>query len=214
MNEQLIEVGLIGAGGHASDVMAALESHSAREGALLRVHLFADGDFDSRRFVGRAANFEGGLECIPEFDLDTWFLAAGYPQSRISLAAQVEKLNLSWGVAMHQGAIADFGVEVEGGVVILGGATISPLAVISRHAVVSQNASVGHDAYIGEFSSVMPLACVSGNCTVGKGVLIGAGATVLEGLRIGDGAVVGAGAVVLDDVPAGGVVVGVPGRLK
>jgi acetyltransferase-like isoleucine patch superfamily enzyme len=42
---------------------------------------------------------------------------------------------------------------------------------------------------------------------------VGAGATILGGVRIGHGAVIGAGAVVVSDVPPGGVVVGVPGRV-
>lgn len=46
--------------------------------------------------------------------------------------------------------------------------------------------------------------------TLGDGVTVGAGATVLGDVEVGDGATVGAGAVVVDDVPAGETVVGVP----
>ncbi|WP_290061236.1 serine O-acetyltransferase [Amycolatopsis solani] len=45
---------------------------------------------------------------------------------------------------------------------------------------------------------------------VGSGVFLGAGATLLGGVRVGDGASVGAGAVVLTDVPPGALAVGVP----
>ncbi|MEW6694997.1 MAG: acyltransferase [Pseudomonadota bacterium] len=44
------------------------------------------------------------------------------------------------------------------------------------------------------------------------GAWIGAGATVLQGVRIGKGAVVAAGSVVTHDVPPGTVVAGVPAR--
>jgi len=43
-------------------------------------------------------------------------------------------------------------------------------------------------------------------------VWIGAGATILKGVRIGRGASVGAGSVVTRDVPAGAIVAGVPAR--
>ena len=42
---------------------------------------------------------------------------------------------------------------------------------------------------------------------------VGAGATILPGIRIGEGAVVGAGSVVTRDVPDGAVVAGNPARL-
>ena len=48
---------------------------------------------------------------------------------------------------------------------------------------------------------------------IGKGVWIGAHATVLPGVTIGDNAVVAAGAVVNKDVPPGAVVGGVPAKV-
>jgi serine O-acetyltransferase len=49
--------------------------------------------------------------------------------------------------------------------------------------------------------------------TLGKGVVIGAGAKVLGPILIGDGAKIGSNAVVVRDVPAGATVVGIPGRV-
>lgn len=49
--------------------------------------------------------------------------------------------------------------------------------------------------------------------TLGKGVVIGAGAKILGPILIGDNARVGCNAVVVNDVPAGATVVGIPGRL-
>jgi serine O-acetyltransferase len=48
--------------------------------------------------------------------------------------------------------------------------------------------------------------------TLEREVTIGAGATLLGGIRVGAGASVGANAVVLDDVPPGATVVGAPAR--
>lgn len=48
---------------------------------------------------------------------------------------------------------------------------------------------------------------------VGANVVIGSNACVLGNIAIGDGARIGSGSVVVKPVPAGGTVVGVPGRL-
>ncbi len=49
---------------------------------------------------------------------------------------------------------------------------------------------------------------------LGRGVIVHAGARIIGPVRIGAGAVVGANAVVLDDVPGGGLAVGVPAVVK
>jgi acetyltransferase-like isoleucine patch superfamily enzyme len=48
---------------------------------------------------------------------------------------------------------------------------------------------------------------------IGKGVWIGANATILPGVQIGDHSVIGAGAVVTKDVAPYSVAVGVPARV-
>jgi serine O-acetyltransferase len=49
--------------------------------------------------------------------------------------------------------------------------------------------------------------------TLGRGVVIGAGAKVLGPIVVGDGAKIGSNAVVVRDVPAGATAVGIPARI-
>jgi serine O-acetyltransferase len=49
--------------------------------------------------------------------------------------------------------------------------------------------------------------------TLGNGVVVGAGASILGGFTVGDGARIGANAVVVKEVPPGATVVGVAGRI-
>ena len=77
---------------------------------------------------------------------------------------------------------------------------------IGKDAVIYQNVTVG--------AKTPDLAFRPGlRPALGDGVLLGAGAKVLGGIRLGDGVVVAANAVVLEDVPDGCLVGGVPGRV-
>ena len=49
--------------------------------------------------------------------------------------------------------------------------------------------------------------------TLAAGVVVGAGAKILGGFTVGEGARIGSNSVVVKEVPPGGTVVGIPGRL-
>jgi acetyltransferase-like isoleucine patch superfamily enzyme len=55
--------------------------------------------------------------------------------------------------------------------------------------------------------------CRSSGIVIEDDVWVGTNAVILDGVEIGEGSVIGAGAVVTKSVPAGSVVVGVPGRV-
>ncbi len=104
------------------------------------------------------------------------------------------------------------------------GVEIHPGATIGRRffidhgmgVVIGETAEVGDDVMIYHAVTLggRSLARTKRHPTVQDGVVIGAGARVLGPIVIGAGAQVGANAVVVKDVPAGAVVVGVPGRLQ
>ena len=84
----------------------------------------------------------------------------------------------------------------------IGGVHINPGAVLGRNCDVAHRVTIGTSA-MGR----------QGAPTVGDGVYIGTGATLIGKIRIGDGAKIAANTLVMSNVPAGVTVMGVPGRI-
>ena len=123
-----------------------------------------------------------------------------------------DKQNISFPNVIHPGASVNEYVSLGCGVVAAFASFISLDAVLGDFVFINNGASIGHDARIGAFTSVMPLAAISGNVTVGERCLIGVQCSIKQGLSIGNDATVGMGSVVLSDVPDGATVVGNPAR--
>lgn len=105
----------------------------------------------------------------------------------------------------------------------LTGIEIHPGAHIGRRFFIDHGMGVviGETAEIGDDCTLYHGVTLGGTSwkvgkrhpTLGKGVVIGAGAKVLGPLMIGDNARIGSNAVVIKDVPAGATAIGIPGRI-
>lgn len=105
----------------------------------------------------------------------------------------------------------------------LTGVEIHPAAVIGRRVFIDHGMGVvvGETAEIGDDCTLYHGVTLGGTTwnkgkrhpTLGKGVVIGAGAKVLGPIEIGDGAKIGSNAVVVKNVPPGATAVGIPARI-
>ncbi|MFN6566066.1 serine O-acetyltransferase [Dendronalium sp. ChiSLP03b] len=103
------------------------------------------------------------------------------------------------GIEIHPGAEIGKGVFIDHGM----GVVIGETAIVGDYTLIYQGVTLGGTGK--DNGKRHP--------TLGKNVVVGAGAKVLGNLQIGDRVRIGAGSIVLRDVPSDCTVVGVPGRI-
>lgn len=103
------------------------------------------------------------------------------------------------GIEIHPGAKIGPGFFIDHGMGV----------VIGETAEIGENVTLYHGVTLGGTSWKKEKR----HPTLGKSVVVGAGAKILGPIFVGDGSRIGAGSVVVKDVPANSVVVGVPGRV-
>lgn len=103
------------------------------------------------------------------------------------------------GIEIHPGAKIGKGVFIDHGL----GVVIGETAIVGDYSLIYQGVTLGGTGK--EAGKRHP--------TLGKNVVVGAGAKVLGNIQIGDNVRIGAGSVILRDVPCDRTVVGIPGRI-
>jgi len=160
------------------------------------------------------------IACILERDpaaRSTWEVLTCYPGLHALVLHRIAhacwKAGLSWlarfisnfsrwftGIEIHPGASIGRRVFIDHGMGI----------------VIGETAEVGDDSTIYQGVTLGGTSLTKGakrHPTLGRGVIVGAGAKVIGGFTVGDGARIGSNAVVVKEVPSGATAVGNPARI-
>lgn len=110
--------------------------------------------------------------------------------------------------------IGNFGNHIEKGCNIMTGTVITADILIKKGTLINLNCTIGHDSEIGDFVELSPGVHISGNCKIGDYSVFGTNASLLPNLTIGKNVIVAAGAVVIENVPDNCLVAGIPAVIK
>lgn len=203
---------IVGGGGHASDVLGAIEACNHRDRKMFEVIGYVDDTRpQNRRLERRGVVYLGSIEeGLPPHAVSV--IAVGQPTTRLEIEARISARCEPAPPIVHPTASVGSLTSIRHGVVVLAGATISADVTIGAHVHISQLVAVGHDSILGDFSSVYPSAAIGGEVKIGEGVLVGSGAVMVQRLEIGNHSIIGAGATVVTDVPANVTAIGTPAK--
>ena len=83
---------------------------------------------------------------------------------------------------------------------------------IGKHALLNRGNHIGHDCKIGNYFSAMPGAIVSGNVTIGNNFYMGTNSSIREKISITNNVTLGLNSGTVKDINKEGVYVGIPSK--
>jgi sugar O-acyltransferase (sialic acid O-acetyltransferase NeuD family) len=202
----MAETFVIGAGGHARVVIAAMQSAGYVIDGVL------DDDEATHGSVVEGVPVIGVLTLLERYKDVCAVIAIGSNSTRRSIAARFPAVQ--WMVVVHSSAWIAPSVSLGAGTVVSAGAVVQPGAIVGRHCIVNTMTSVDHDCSLEDFVHLAPGVRLAGNVRVDEGALLGVAAHAIPGVRIGAWSVVGAGSTVVADLPADCVSFGNPARVR
>jgi sugar O-acyltransferase (sialic acid O-acetyltransferase NeuD family) len=200
---------VIGAGGHASEVIEELYNGSNEN----EIYCFDEQTTKTvyLNIFQILKNYSDiNSYCSEQFQ---FILGVGNPVIRKSLALRFNELGGQHkSIISTKANIGKFNVNMEDGVDVMQNATISSNVSIAKGTLINRNVSIHHDCVIGEYCEIAPNAVLLGKVKIGDLTLIGAGAIIMPGVVVGSNCIIGAGAVVTNDVQDGQTVKGIPAK--
>jgi sugar O-acyltransferase (sialic acid O-acetyltransferase NeuD family) len=143
----------------------------------------------------------------------TVVLGIGDNLDRRAVAERMPDDNIRLLTAAHPSATISPFAKIAPGVVIMPQAVVNANAVIGRGTIVNTGAIVEHDCVVGNYVHLSPKTVVGGHVEIGDLAWLGIGSSVIPGLKIGKGSIIGAGATVITDIDDWVVAVGNPARV-
>lgn len=204
------ELVILGAGGHARVLLAALDALGAKV-----IGCVCPSAPDSHW----PANIPwlGGDDCLADLDSKNVVLvngigSVGSSDLRRKVYEGATERGFSFASVVHPSAILAGRVTLGDGVQVMAGAVLQTGVRVGANAIVNTGAVIDHDSSLGAHCHVAPGVCLSGGVSIGVGAHVGTGASIIQGITIGEAALVAAGAVVVRHVAVGERVGGAPAR--
>jgi sugar O-acyltransferase (sialic acid O-acetyltransferase NeuD family) len=195
---------MIGAGGHAKAVLAALEANNIYPLALF--------DDNASKWGSSLFNIpvKGGLEDFAHLGAVSAVIAVGDNAKRKQIAERFTEID--WLTVIHPYSYQHSSVQLGQGTVVLEGTVLQPDVIIGQHCIINVDTMIGHDSILEDYVHSSG-GKIGGNVYVCEGVLVGGNTTIHPGLKIGAWSKSAISTAIMRDVPPNSIVIGNPARI-
>lgn len=193
---------ILGAGGHAKVVLAALRARGIDDLRVLDENEAVWGT------VICGVPIEGGFDLLQPGE--EAHIAIGSNAARESLARRFPLVH--WQTIVHPTAWVCPTVEIGVGTFVAAGAVVQVEVRLGSHVIVNTGATIDHESIIADFAQIAPGAHLGGRVHMHPRSFVGIGAAVHQGAILEHDATLGGGAFLKGVVPCGETWVGVPAR--
>jgi len=142
------------------------------------------------------------------------FVAIGNNKLRINLIENLLREGFEIPILIHPFTFISNNVKVDKGTVIMAGAVINTNSVIGKGCIINTSSSIDHDCILKDGVHISPGVHVGGTVNIGKCTWVCIGSSIANNITIGKNVIVAAGAAVIKDVPDNVIVAGVPAIFK
>lgn len=203
------DIVIIGAGGVGRETAWIIEQINIRKPAW-NIIGFVDDNEEIWNSEINGYKVLGNLSCLNYLENKPYvIIAIANYKIKKSIVNKLED-RFQFATIIHPDVYLNRTVEIGNGSIVYPGVIMTTNISIGNHVIVSPKCGIGHDSVIKDYVSLLWNVNVSGFDVIEEGVLIGSGATIIQGRNIGKGAIVGAGAVVIRDIENNSTNVGVP----
>ena len=208
--ESLVDVIIIGAGGHARVIYEILSC-----GYTFNVVAFIDCYKHGSDEQIMDVPLLGDHKIVPELierGISSCIIAVGDNKTRALYYEKFLSLNMEIINAIHPSSNIAHYVRLGNGAVVAAGVNISTGVRIGNNTIINTGATIEHETVVGNHVHIAPGCTVAGRVTVKDMAFVGIGSVIKENVTIGKSSIIGAGSVVIKDVPDNTVYVGAPAR--
>lgn len=215
----LMDVVLLGAGGHAKDMLKNIEEYNS-DALSKKKRLNIIGCVDDLNKLPPKRSLMGhpiltSMKYLERRPLNKALAicAVGDPFQKKIFIKKASSIKLKFFNFIHPSVKIQPNIEMGIGISIFANSIISASCAVRDHVSINYLCSISHDCAIGDYTTLAPGVKIAGNNIISEGVFMGINSCSLNKIKIGKWSIVGGGTAVIKDVSPYAIVAGNPPKV-